>query len=229
MRKSMHLGRAAAAGGLIVCALALGAHSAGAATIHACVNRHSGSARLVGAHARCRHRERSVSWNTIGPSGVPGAAGRPGTNGTNGTNGAGVDYGAASPNLVMLGEGETGSVVASRTIPAGSYFVSAKTVVGAIKGKAATFLAVICELVDTTGTPSITEAASALDAAEWVGQLANSGTEFGGATTLALQGQLTTTQPTTLALLCGVAVGAKEATFLAVSSQLNALQTTANK
>jgi hypothetical protein len=101
---------------------------------------------------------------------------------------------------------------------------------GASDAKAAVFVGVICELVDTSGTVGIVELPQALDLGEWQQQLSNvSGTEYVAATTLAMQAQLTTTEPTTLAIVCLPVNGSKEAKFFAVASQLSALQTTANK
>ena len=40
--------------------------------IHACAKKKSGALRLA---AKCHHGERAVSWNQIGPQGLPGAAG----------------------------------------------------------------------------------------------------------------------------------------------------------
>lgn len=231
MHKSPQLGRVAALGGLIAAwALMLGAQGADAATIHACVNRHSGSARIVGASAKCHRNEHKVSWNTTGPAGAPGASGAAGAAGTDGANGVGVDFATATLAPTPLVEGAPGVVVAAKTIPAGSYFVNAKTIVGAGKGKSGVIVAVLCEIVDTAGTPALVEPPGALDLSEWLAQLVNtSGSEWAGATTLAMQAQLTTSQPTTLALMCAPLEGGKEATFDAVGAQLSALQTTANK
>ncbi len=94
--------------------------------------------------------------------------------------------------------------------------------------KSAVLAGVICELVDTNGTPVAVELPAALDAGEWFQQLALNGTDYTAATTLDMQGQLTTTQPTTLAVICLAIDGTEEADLLAVVSQVNALQTTAN-
>ena len=89
---------------------------------------------------------------------------------------------------------------------------------------------VLCELVDTPGTVSIVEPPQALDISEWLQELSNSsGSEYSGASTLPLQTQLTTTEATTLAIVCAPIEGSKEAKVIAVGSQLSALQTTANK
>ncbi len=230
MRSSTQLGTAAALGGVIIWVLALGAQSAAASTIYACVNKHGGSARIVGAKTKCRRGERKLSWSAVGPSGAPGtdgAPGAPGAAGTDGANGAGVDYGIAALGPVPLAE--SGSIVVARTIPAGSYFVNAKSIIAAGKAKTAVLVAVICEIVDTAGTPSVVEPPAALDFGEWFQALVNTGSEFVGVTTMALQAQLTTTQPTTLALACAPLEGGKESRVEAVEGQLSALQTTANR
>jgi hypothetical protein len=227
MRKSMQFGRLAALAGLLAAALTLTAQTAAASTIHACVNKHSGNARIVGAKAKCKHSERRVSWNTSGPAGAPGAPGTAGTVGTDGSNGVGVDYASASFDPVMLTPGEKGDVVLTKAIPAGSYLVSGKTVVGGTAEKAV-FLGIICELVDTTGAPALVAPPLALDLGEWAQQLSSTGSGFTAAGTIVMQGQLTTTQPSTIAMLCDPAED-EEGTASAVASQLSALQTTANK
>jgi hypothetical protein len=203
------------------------APAASAAKIYTCVNDKSGAMRLVSAKTKCRHGERKLSWNTSGPAGAPGATGAAGSPGAPGTNGVGADYASFTLGPTELAASE---VVVTKTIPAGSYFVNAKTVIGATDATTAVFVGVICELVDTSGTVGVVELPQALDLGEWQQQLSNSfGTEYDAATTLAMQAQLTTTEATTLAMVCAAVNGSKEAKFFAVASQLSALQTTANK
>jgi hypothetical protein len=219
---------AVAASALLALSLA---PAASAAKIYTCANK-GGAIRLVSAKTKCKHGERKVSWNASGPAGAPGAAGSPGAAGTPGapgTNGVGADFATYSFGPTLLSETEKGDVVVAKTIPAGSYLVSATTIVGAGKGTGAALMAVLCEIVDTPGTPILVEFPSALDIAEWLQQLSISGSEYAGASTLALQAQLTTTEPTTLALVCAPIEGAKEATVDAFGSSVSALQTSANK
>jgi hypothetical protein len=229
MHKSIPLDRATALAGLVAATLALGAQSAEASSIYACVNKHSGSARIVSSKSKCRKAERRVAWNAAGPAGAPGAAGASGAAGANGANGVGVDYSSFGFGPNALSVTETGDIVITKTIPAGTYFVSGKTIVGGTEAKSAVFVVVICELVDSSSTVSLVEPAAAIDVGEWVQQLSNSGTEWEGAATMEMQGQLTTTEPTTLALVCAPVEGAKEATIDAFASQVSALQTTQNK
>jgi hypothetical protein len=214
--------------GLAMLVLALAVSTAGAATIHACVNKRTGSVRFVGSKTTCRKSERRAAWSTVGPAGPLGPAGPPGAAGTPGTNGVGADYGNASFGLRPL---EADTLVIAKSIPAGSYFVSAKLVLGASEAKKAVFVGVICELVDTPGTPVAVEFEKALDVGEWAQGLSESEVkgEFTGATTIQLQGQLTTTEPTSLGLVCAALAGSKEAKIEAFASQISALQTTANK
>jgi hypothetical protein len=221
---------ATAASALLALAVA---PAASAARLYTCVNTKSGAMRLVAATAKCKHGERKLSWNAAGPAGAQGAPGSPGVAGSPGaagSNGVGADYASFSFGPSNLAASEKGDVVVSKTIPAGSYFVNAKTVVGAAQATKAVFVGVICELVDTSGTVGVVELPQALDLGEWQQQLSNSsGSEYDAASTIAMQAQLTTTEPTTLALVCVAIEGSKEATVLAVGSQLSALQTTANK
>jgi hypothetical protein len=228
------IGRVLAVAGLIAWTLVLGTQAATASSIYACVNKHSGSARIVGAKTKCRRSEHKATWNTTGPRGTPGAAGTPGAPGaagTNGSNGVGADFASDNFGPTLLTESEKGDTVVAKTIPAGSYLVSATTVVGAGKAKkVGVFAFVLCELVDTPGTPGFVEPPAALGLGEWAQALAESGSgEIAGVGTVAMQGQLTTTQPTTLALLCDPIEGIKEATFDAAASVVSALQTTANE
>ncbi len=125
---------------------------------------------------------------------------------------------------------ELGDLVVAKTIPAGSYLVSAKTIMGANEAKTAIFVGVICEIVDSPGTPQLVEFNKALDLGEWAGRLTEGESKkFEGVTNVALQAQLTTTQATTVALDCVPIEGSKEANFETFASQISALQTTANK
>jgi hypothetical protein len=214
--------------GLLAASFAVCSASAGAASIYACVNKHSGSARIVSSKTKCKKTERRVSWNTTGAPGPAGKTGATGAAGTPGSNGVGADYGGMALGPTPLAPTTTGDLVVSKTIPAGSYLVSADTVALAIEAKSPLTVAVACELVDTTGTPVFVESNEAIDLGDWVGSLAKLGSSYEGAASLHMQGQLTTTQSSTLALLCTAIEGGKEATVDVYASHLNALQTTAN-
>ena len=76
---------------VVVCAVGLFAAAVGAAlaatsggTIHACAKKNNGALRLAD---RCRHNEKSVSWNITGPRGPQGAQGPPGAQGPQGAQG----------------------------------------------------------------------------------------------------------------------------------------------
>ncbi|MGO9760131.1 MAG: hypothetical protein ACLP1Q_02575 [Solirubrobacteraceae bacterium] len=233
MRPTMFI---SATGAVVLLALAMApAASAAAApapsasTIYTCVSKKSGAMRIVTANAKCKRGEHKLSWGSTGPAGPTGAAGAPGAPGAPGASGVGVDYSSFSFGPNTLAASETGDIVVIKAIPAGTYFVSGKAVVGGTEAKSAVFVAVICELVDSSTTPHLMEPKEAIDLGEWVQQLSDSGTEWVGATTMEMQGQLTTTGPTVLALVCDPVEGAKEATFDAFASQVSALQTTANE
>ncbi len=218
--------------GATVLLMLAAATAASATTIYACVSKKSGAMRIVSAKAKCRRGERKLSWSSTGPAGsggAPGAAGPPGAAGAPGANGVGADYSSFSFGPSALAPSEAGDIVVLKTIPAGTYFVSGKADVAGTEGKAAVFVVVICELVDSSSTPRLMEPKEAIDIGEWVQQLSNSGTGWEGATTMEMQGQLTTTVPTVLALVCDPVEGSKEATIDAFASQVSALQTTANK
>jgi hypothetical protein len=100
-------------------------------TIRACFKRHGGALRIAG---RCRHDERRLSWNQIGPIGATGARGATGKTGKTGPKGEQGPTGATGPSDVFAGgrANETlGSAYASYgtvTVPAGSYLIEAKAV-----------------------------------------------------------------------------------------------------
>ncbi len=81
--------------GFACAALSLGAvtyvNAAGNGTLKACANKTSGVMRYI-AKGSCKKTETSLSWNQMGPQGLPGATG---TNGTNGEIGAKGDTGTA--------------------------------------------------------------------------------------------------------------------------------------
>jgi hypothetical protein len=82
-------------------AISLGAvtyvNAAGDATIKACANKKSGAMRYISKGA-CRKTETSLSWNQIGPQGLPGSAGTIGAKGETGAAGAKGDPGTAGTN-----------------------------------------------------------------------------------------------------------------------------------
>jgi hypothetical protein len=218
-----------AAVSLFVPAAASAATAASTANVYTCVSNKIGAIRIVSAKTKCRRGEHKLSWGSTGPQGTTGAAGAPGAAGASGANGVGIDYSSFSFGPDALSVAETGDIVVAKTIPAGTYFVSGKTIIGGVEAKSAVFVVVICELVDSSSTPHVVEPPAAIDIGEWVQQLSNGGSEWEGAATMAMQGQLTTTEPTTLALVCAPVEGTKEATIDAFASQVSALQTTANK
>jgi hypothetical protein len=79
-------------------ALSLGAvtyaNAAGDKTLKACANKSTGVMRYI-SKGSCKKTETSLSWNQMGPQGLPGAAG---SNGTNGESGAKGDAGISGSN-----------------------------------------------------------------------------------------------------------------------------------
>lgn len=82
------------------------AHTASAATIHACYNRSTGDVHVVTATAPCKSTEQAVSWNTPGPQGPQGPAGPKGATGAAGPAGPKGATGATGP---AGAKGATGS------------------------------------------------------------------------------------------------------------------------
>jgi hypothetical protein len=102
-------------------------------TIHACYQKNSGNLRVVDSSHDCRPSERALSWNQRGPQGATGAAGPAGPTGATGPRGATGLPGATGAStvyedhVVELQSIAGGVYVASITVPAGRYLVSAKT------------------------------------------------------------------------------------------------------
>jgi len=219
-----------ATGAAVLLALAV-APAASAATIHACVSRKSGATRIVGAKAKCRHGENRLSWSSSGPAGPQGVPGATGAAGAAGANGVGIDFASSKSGEepVPLASGAE-DVIASETLPAGSYFVSSNSTLLALKAtKAGVLVAVACGIADSAGTPSIKKPNETIDESVWFQELFKSGAEYEAVAGMGLQGQLTTTAPTTLALICEGLEGATEATIELFDPRLSALQTTANE
>jgi hypothetical protein len=78
-----------------------------AKTIVACQKRH-GYLRVVDTASRCRHRERVVTWNVVGPPGQPGPAGPPGERGPAGMPGPPGPEGPAGEEGPAGPEGQQG-------------------------------------------------------------------------------------------------------------------------
>jgi hypothetical protein len=54
-----------------------------------------GAVRLVAKKGKCKHGEKKISWNSVGPAGESGTNGESGSNGESGGNGAAGEKGAA--------------------------------------------------------------------------------------------------------------------------------------
>jgi hypothetical protein len=178
---------------------------AGADTIHACVKPKSGATRIIGSKAKCRHGEQKLSWNTSGARGPAGANGANGANGAQGpegkagANGAGALYATASFEVAIPLEAM--QTVLTKTLPPGSYALTAKTALVA-GGPSPGYVDVACFMQDRPGTTGAGEA-QVLDEAAWVEPMAlEESTEYAADGTLALEGTLTSTVTSTLSMSC---------------------------
>lgn len=210
---------AVAAGALVALATT---GEAGASTIHACVKPKSGATRIVSAKARCRRGEKRLSWSTTGPPGKTGPAGPggpAGTEGKAGPSGVGPVYSVSHAEPVTLG---SESIVLTKTVPPGSYWVSAKTVVGE-ETKTAGTVTFICAVQITPGTIASTKAPD-LDVSGFATALAESGgaTEWSTAQTVPLSGAFSSPVTNTLSLGCA-ALGGPAGKPFADESQLQAV------
>jgi hypothetical protein len=79
--------------GVIITAVSVGTvsfvNAAGDATIKACANKKTGSMRYI-AKGKCKKTEKALTWNEMGPQGMPGVAGSTGTKGDTGANGQNI-------------------------------------------------------------------------------------------------------------------------------------------
>jgi hypothetical protein len=84
--------------GVLITAISVGAvsyaNATGDATIKSCANKKTGAMRYISKGA-CKKTEKLLSWNQIGPQGLPGAAGNVGPSGTTGAKG---ETGSAGSN-----------------------------------------------------------------------------------------------------------------------------------
>jgi hypothetical protein len=219
----------------VIAALALGAlvvtPSAGASTLYACVNKRTGAARLYSYKPRCKRGQERLSWNTEGPAGRNGANGKNGatgkngsngkngTNGPNGTNGAVNGYSASGSEVGFTGV--EGATILTKSLPAGNYVITAKTVLSATAAAPTGIRTVAaCELLD--GGPP-------LDRSGWDAELAeDSGTSI-GETTLSLEAAVSLKATTVISLVCSdLSSDEHEKKIAAAASQIVAVQTTQN-
>jgi hypothetical protein len=185
----------------------LGAESALAGSIHACVRPKSGATRIVGAKAKCRRGEQKLSWSTTGPrgapgksgaTGAPGAPGEAGNEGKAGSNGAAALYSAFAEGPTVLTGGAT---LLTKVLPPGSYAVSSKTMLVG-ESEAEGWAGASCILGDTPGILT-GEEPTPLDQAGWAAVLADvSPKHFIAAGTLSLQGALTSKVTSTITVGC---------------------------
>jgi hypothetical protein len=210
------------------------ASSAGASTLYACVNKRTGAARLFSYKPRCKRGQERLSWNTEGPVGKNGAngkngatgktgpTGKTGNTGLAGTNGAVSGYSASKPESVEFTADKEATIL-TKALSAGSYIVSAKTVVSST-ATAAIKAAAVCELLD--GGPG-----AVVDTAGWDTELAQEiPSGFIGETTLSLEAAVTFKATATVSLVCidrspdkeGQKIGAAFSQIVAVQTSQNA-------
>jgi hypothetical protein len=187
---------------IIVATLSTG--TARAATIHACVKPGSGATRIVGAKAKCRQGEQKLSWSSSGPAGPKGAAGANGAAGAPGPEGKAGPSGSSALYTAINFEPKTLSgeaPVLTKTLPPGSFAVSAKTTIVA-EAAAQAFTEGFCELADRPGTTGVGET-EILDESGWAGGLGQKDTnEFEVQSVLVLEASLTSKVTSTLFVAC---------------------------
>jgi hypothetical protein len=128
--------------------------------IHACYKRHGGALRIAG---RCKHGERPLSWNQVGPVGATGVRGATGKTGKAGAQGL---PGVPGPSDVYAAGQASGPLSASYSsfgklsVPAGSYLIEAKATFVA-EGAAKSTSAATCALAPEPTSATHWDAAAA--------------------------------------------------------------------
>jgi len=205
---------------LIVAAFAA-VPAAQASTLYACVAK-NGSAHLYAK--KPKKGEKLLSWNSAGingasgVNGAPGAPGAAGAKGANGANGAVAGYVVKQVGSVNITEEE--HPIVSKSLPAGSYIVSAKVETSAA-GKSAGMMESRCELFDGT----------TLDESQWISGLAEFGIGgiFLASTTLPLETAVTLTKTTPMEVWCETQLNkATSGEMSAADAVLVAVQTSSN-
>jgi hypothetical protein len=183
----------------VIAALALAAlvvtPSAGAATLYACVNKRTGAARLFSYKPRCKRGQERLSWNTEGPESKAG--------------------------YTEFTKKEEATIL-TKSLPAGNYIVSAKTVLSS-SASAVVRVAAVCDLLD--GGPGSVVDTSGWDAA-LVEELPGG---FIGETTLSFEAAVSLSATASVSLVCTDRSPDKEGQKIgAASSQIVAVQTSQN-
>ncbi len=124
MTTTSRTARAVAVGALSISALATTGftHAASAApgVIDACVNKSSGSVRIIGASQSCGSAENALSWNVAGPTGPTGPAGATGPTGPAGAAGPAGPAGPVGPTGATGPTGPPGAGATGPTGPTGA-------------------------------------------------------------------------------------------------------------
>jgi len=93
------------------------AHGGDLSLIHACVNKNSGSIRIVGANSTCSSKENPLDWGIIGPAGPQGPKGDQGIQGVQGPQGLAGNLALAGqmcpPSLAVVGFDQNGNIICS--------------------------------------------------------------------------------------------------------------------
>ncbi len=187
----------AATGALLLAAFAA-APQAEASTLYACVKK-GGTVKVFTKAPKCKKHETKISWNSVGPAGKNGTNGTNGTSGTNGTNGAVAGYSASKSSAVNIigGTIEAPVTILTKTIPAGSYIVFAKSIIAAGDSANGAKWTAQCDLTDKP-----VSGASTVDTSTASGEVVTNFLFHTGFATLPLGIAVTTTTESTLTLGC---------------------------
>jgi hypothetical protein len=197
--------------------------------LYACVKK-NGSARVFTKKPKCKKGEKKLSWNNEGPAGkngVNGTNGTKGTNGTNGTNGAVAGYSARNTGAVNILEGTIPEPIAvvTKSIPAGSYLVFAKSTIAASDSTVGDKWTAECQLSDipVSGEPTF-------DQSNATGEVITNFIFKTGYATVPLGMAISTTTASTLTLACTHVwdVGGTKLAMSATESLITAVQTSHN-
>lgn len=199
MSMSKTITAAAVAGGLILAGgVAHATIPAADGTVDGCYHNTGGTLRVVDATvSQCRSSETAISWNQVGPQGPQGVKGEDGKDGADGPKGdqgpAGTSQAfTATGELINVSRGGRG-IVASKSVPAGSYVLSA-SVSALANGSNDEVSFLFCRLNSSTSVLGF--------ASETPGNHSAS-QDFSGDSSLSLTATFEPTGTATVALECG--------------------------
>jgi hypothetical protein len=187
----------------LTAACLVGSSAATASTLFACVKK-NGTAHLYSKKPKCKKGEKKLTWSNVGPAGKNGVNGANGTNGANGSNGAAgasgdvAGYFSSQPSGLFLTSTLTKLSGLERTLPAGSYLLSASVGIEGFAESAGSGAQEECQLIASSGPKSVSK---------WAGPFLNVSGQFIAEGELTMQLGVTAAEPVTVSVKCRQTLG----------------------